>query len=87
LSPPLLGPDYQQRTIYFEPIAKEEFPGYLRYSVESWKRMLYDFMKDTQEWLEPYHMRSILESVNSMIKRKMPYKIKKRLPKSEGIEE
>ena len=38
--------------------------------VESRKTMIYDFMDDTQEWLAEYHMRSISESVNSMMKRK-----------------
>ena len=47
--------------------------------VESWKNMLYNFMDDTQLWLEHYHMRSISECVNSMMKRKMPVKIRKKL--------
>jgi len=55
--------------------------------VESWKMMLYDFMDDTQQWLENYHMRSISESVNSMLKRKMPFKIRKRLPYRKRTEE
>jgi len=49
--------------------------------------MLYDFMDDTQQWLENYHMRSISESVNSMLKRKMPFKIRKRLPHRKRTEE
>ncbi len=55
--------------------------------VESWKRMLYDFVNGTQEWLENYHMRSISETANSMIKRKMPFKIRKRLPQRKRTEE
>ncbi len=55
--------------------------------VELWKKMLYDFINNTQEWLENYHMRSISEFVNSMIKRKMPSKIRKRLPQRKGMEE
>ena len=55
--------------------------------VESWERMLYDFMNNTQEWLENYHMRSISETVNSMIKSKMPSKIRKRLPQRKRTEE
>ena len=55
--------------------------------VESWKMMLYGFMDNTQQWLENYHMRSISESVNSMIKRKMPFKIRKRLPHRKRMEE
>ncbi len=48
--------------------------------VESWKKMLYNFLDNTQSWLEHYHMRSISECVNSMIKRKMPVKIRKKIP-------
>ena len=48
--------------------------------VESWKTMLYDFVDNTQEWLVKYHMRSISESVNSMMKRKMPVKVRKKYP-------
>jgi transposase len=44
-------------------------------------------MDNTQEWLETYHMRSISESVNSVIKRKMPFKKRKRLPPRKRIEE
>ena len=55
--------------------------------VPSWEMMLYDFVNNTQEWLETYHMRSISESVNSMIKRKMPSKIRKRLPERKRTEE
>ena len=49
--------------------------------------MLYDFVDNTQEWLEQYHMRSISESVNSMMKRKMPAKIRKKLPGRKKPEE
>ena len=55
--------------------------------VESWKAMLYDFTDDTQSWLEHYHMRSISECVNSMMKRKMPVKIRKKLPQRKKTEE
>ncbi|OWP57100.1 MAG: hypothetical protein B2I17_02790 [Thermoplasmatales archaeon B_DKE] len=48
--------------------------------VASWKRMLYEFVDNTQTWLEGYHMRSKSESVNSMIKRKIPAKIRKKIP-------
>jgi hypothetical protein len=49
--------------------------------------MLYAFMNDTQEWLETYHMRSISETANSIIKWKMPFKTKKRLPRRKRTEE
>ena len=55
--------------------------------VASWKTMLYDFTDNTQEWLEHYHMRSISECVNSMMKRKMPAKIRKKLPQRKKTEE
>ena len=55
--------------------------------VASWKAMLYDFTDNTQEWLEHYHMRSISECVNSMMKRKMPAKIRKKLPQRKKTEE
>ncbi len=55
--------------------------------VESWKMMLYGFMDNTQQWLENYHMRSISESVNSMLKRKMSFKIRKRLLHRKRTEE
>ena len=49
--------------------------------------MLYDFVDNTQEWLAEYHMRSISESVNSMMKRKMPIKVRKKLPLRKNTEE
>ena len=55
--------------------------------VESWKAMLYGFVDNTQEWLQEYHMRSISESVNSMMKRKMPVKVRKKLPLRKNTEE
>jgi len=55
--------------------------------VKSWKTMLYSFMDNTQEWLEQYHMRSISESINSMMKRKMPVKIRKKLSQRKKTEE
>ena len=55
--------------------------------VESWKTMLYGFMDNTQEWHEQYHMRSISESVNSMMKRKVPVKVRKKPPLRKKTEE
>lgn len=54
---------------------------------ESWKMMLYGFMDNTQKWLNQYHMRSISESVNSMMKRKLPVKIRMKLPQRKKTEE
>jgi transposase len=55
--------------------------------VKSWKTMFYSFIDDTQKWLAEYHMRSISESVNSMMKRKMPVKVRKKLPLRKKTEE
>ena len=71
-------------TPYFLPKTNATFRAK---GVESWKLMLYKFMGNPQEWLEEYHMRSISESVNSMMKRKMPAKIRKKLPERKKTEE
>jgi transposase len=55
--------------------------------VQSWKTMLYRLVDDTQYWMEQYLMRSISESVNSMMKRKMPVKIRKKQPQRKKTEE
>ena len=55
--------------------------------VESWRAMLYHFMGDTQSWLENHHMRSLSECVNSMMERKMPSRIRKKLPLPKKTEE
>jgi transposase len=47
--------------------------------VALWKRMLYSLLENPQRWLEHYHERSISESVNSMLKRREPTKIRKKL--------
>jgi transposase len=44
------------------------------------KAMIFEFMDDTQSWLQVYHMRSISESVNSVDKRRFPWILKKKLP-------
>ena len=41
--------------------------------------MIYEFTFDTQKWLEQYHMRSIIEAINSTMKRAMPSPVKKKL--------
>ena len=71
-------------TPYFLPKTNATFRAK---GVESWKMMLYNFMDNPQEWLEKYHMRSLSESVNSMMKRKMPAKIRKKLPQRKKTEE
>ena len=71
-------------TPYFLPKTNATFRAR---GVQSWRTMLYDFADNTQEWLEEYHMRSISESVNSMMKRKMPAKVRKKLPLRKNTEE
>ena len=36
---------------------------------QAWRRMLVEFVQDTQSWLREYHSRSIVETVNSTMKR------------------
>lgn len=45
----------------------------------AWKKMLVEFVNDTQKWLEDYHKRSIVETINSTIKRVLPCPIRKKL--------
>ena len=44
-----------------------------------WYDMLYSLWEDPQEWLERYHMRSISETVNSMVKCRFGAPLRKRL--------
>jgi len=55
--------------------------------VALWKNMLYDLAENPQQWLENYHSRSISESVNSMLKRREPTKIRKKLSLRKATEE
>ena len=71
-------------TPYFLPKTNATFRAK---SVVPWKTMLYRFIDDTQYWMEQYNMRSISESVNSMMKRKMPVKIRKKLSQRKKSEE
>ncbi len=45
----------------------------------AWRKMLMEFVNDTQRWLESYHHRSIMETINSTMKRTQPYPVRKRL--------
>jgi transposase len=56
------------------------------YGVPSWNNMLHEFAEDPQGWLQTYHMRSISETVNSMDKRRFPWKLKKRLAWRKDVE-
>ena len=44
-----------------------------------WNNMLYSLWEDPQKWLEQYHMRSISETVNSMVKCRFGAPLRKRL--------
>lgn len=55
--------------------------------VPLWKHMLCDLVTDPQKWLENYHDRSISETGNSMLKRREPTKIRKKLNERKSIEE
>jgi transposase len=46
---------------------------------QPWKDMLLEFVNYTQSWLREYHKRSIIETINSTMKRTLPYAIKKKL--------
>lgn len=55
--------------------------------VKAWKDMLHRLVNDPQTWLSSYHGRSMSEAVNSMMKRRMPAKIRKKLPQRKRTEE
>ena len=55
--------------------------------VPKWKRMTYELILDPQGFLNVYHDRSISETVNSMMKRREPTPIRKRLPWRKDMEE
>jgi transposase len=55
--------------------------------VPLWKRMLVSLVEDPQRWLMQYHARSISESGNSMLKRREPRKISKKLCSRKAIQE
>jgi len=50
------------------------------HGVQDWKRMAYELILDPVGFLSIYHNRSISETVNSMMKRREPTRIRKRLP-------
>lgn len=57
------------------------------YGVRDWKRMVYGLILDPQGFLEIFHNRSISETVNSMMKRREPIPIRKRIPWRKDVEE
>jgi len=48
--------------------------------------MLVEFIQDTQSWLREYHSRSIVESVNSTMKRLFTAPLRKRLLERKATE-
>ena len=54
---------------------------------EDWSRMTYELVLDPQGFLDMFHNRSISETVNSMMKRREPTPIRKRLPWRKDSEE
>lgn len=55
--------------------------------VKEWQKMGYELILDPQGFLNVYHDRSISETVNSMMKRREPIPIRKRLPWRKDSEE
>ena len=51
-----------------------------------WYDMLFSLRKDPQKWLEQYHMRSISETVNSMVKCRFGGTLRKRLDPRKATE-
>jgi len=76
--------EQQELTAYFLPRSNVTFKSR---GVALWKRMLYGLVLNPQLWLESYHDRSISESANSMLKRREPAKIRKKLSPRKGVAE
>ena len=53
---------------------------------DAWKQMLLEFVNDTQKWLEEYHSRSIVETVNSTMKRLFPNPLRKKVVERKATE-
>jgi len=53
---------------------------------KAWKKMLVEFVQDTQAWLREYHSRSIVETVNSTLKRLFVVPLRKRLLERKATE-
>lgn len=52
----------------------------------AWRRMMLEFVEDTQSWLREYHSRSIVETVNSTLKRLFVVPLRKRLVERKATE-
>jgi len=55
--------------------------------VKTWRNITLDLVKDPQNWLRIFHDRSISETVNSMMKRREPTPLRKRLDERRDTEE
>ena len=52
----------------------------------AWRKMMVEFVEDTQAWLREYHSRSIVETVNSTLKRMFVVPLRKRLVERKATE-
>ena len=52
----------------------------------AWRRMMLEFVDDTQTWLREYHSRSIVETVNSTMKRMFVVPLRKKLVERKATE-
>jgi len=52
----------------------------------AWRRMMVEFIEDTQAWLREYHSRSIAETVNSTMKRMFVVPLRKKLVERKATE-
>jgi len=53
---------------------------------QAWRRMMVEFVEDTQAWLKEYHSRSIVETVNSTLKRLFVVPLRKKLVERKATE-
>lgn len=70
-------------TPYFLPKSNVTFKSK---GFSGWYDMLFSLWKDPQKWLEQYHMRSISETVNSMIKCRFGATLRKKLDPRKATE-
>jgi transposase len=52
----------------------------------AWRHMMFDFTYETRKWLRDYHIRSISETGNSVLKSRFPRPLLKRLDCRRGVE-
>ena len=52
----------------------------------AWRRMMVEFVEETQTWLREYHSRSIVETVNSTLKRLFVVPLRKKLVERKATE-